>query len=145
MCLIWFRPPDAGRRLSVVAPGFGSWLPSRDGLPRRAREGVGESTRNKAGRARMPLFRVVAKVSHRDVSHLVVLRPGRDASCPASNRPARRSGVYRVGDGLNEANAEISGLVALCEEPVAALKSHHSLRLGVADKQGNAKSRGGQG
>jgi hypothetical protein len=92
----------------------------------------------------MTLFRVVAKVSHRNVSHLVAHRTGRDAGCPASDRPARRSGsVHRVGDGFNEAKAEISGPIALCEQLVAALKSRHSLRLSAADKQGNGKGRGG--
>jgi hypothetical protein len=61
----------------------------------------------------MALFRMVAQVSHRNVSRLVARRARRDAGCPASNGPARRSGgVHRVGDGFNEAKAEIRGPVA---------------------------------
>jgi hypothetical protein len=70
---------------------------------------------------------------------------GMQAVQPPIAPPDDRAGVHRVGDGFNEANADISGLVALCEQPVAAFKSRHSLRPGAADKQGNAKSRGGQG
>jgi hypothetical protein len=104
-----------------------------------------EGGRNEAGGGQLAHARMPAQVILRNVPHLTGRDRERDASSPSSNGLAARSGeVYRVGDALNVANADISEVViTLRENLIAVLKTSALCCLDAAgEQQENGKSHG---